>query len=73
MPSAREQELAKLHEQQERERARELVAVRKRLAPVFVNEAGQARLRAITDEEWEAAVQAGEPEQGVSPEVGGAA
>lgn len=62
MPTARERELAELHEQQERERARELAVVRRRLAPVLANVQGFERLRAITDEEWEDAVTAGEPE-----------
>ncbi len=61
MPSAWERELEKMDEVQERHRARMRAQFRQRLRTVLSNEAGFARLRAITDEEWEAAVQAGEP------------
>lgn len=66
--TVRQHELDELHEQQERERARELAVVRKRLAQALANAQGFERLRAITDEEWEEAMTAGE-----QPEVGGGA
>jgi len=61
--SARDRELAELTEQQARAWKRWLAQSRQRISASLSNEAGFARLRAISDEEWEAAVQAGEPEE----------
>lgn len=57
--SARDRELDELHEQAARRRRRMIAESAQRLQAVLTNDAGFARLRAITDEEWEAAVQAG--------------
>lgn len=59
--SARDRELDRIHEELERERRRFSAQVRQRLDEVLSNQAGFARLRAITDEEWEAAELEGEP------------
>jgi len=58
---ASHRELVRLAEVQRRDRARQLQAMQERLAVALSNEVGFNRLRAITDEEWEAAVLAGEP------------
>jgi len=60
--TARQRELAELDEEEAREIAREDRAARQRLSAALRNAAGIERLRAISDEEWEAALlEDGEP------------
>jgi hypothetical protein len=59
--TARQRELDELDKEEAREIAREDRASLQRLSLALRNAAGIERIRAISDEEWEAAVQAGEP------------
>jgi hypothetical protein len=53
-------DLDALHEELDRQRQRFERQVRRRLAQALANDAGYARLRAITDEEWQEAQEEGE-------------
>lgn len=56
MATQRDRELEDLDEQDERERVRLLSQTRQDIAAVIANPEGLARLKSITDEEWEEAV-----------------
>jgi hypothetical protein len=61
--TARDRELDELEEESTREWTRFRRQSLQRISAALSNEAGFARLRAITDEEWEAAELEGEPEE----------
>lgn len=56
MATARERELARLDKEDAKERAKSLRQTRAEVLAVINNPAGLERLKAITDEEWAAAV-----------------
>ena len=61
--TARQREIDRIAEQEAREIAREDRASLQRLSAALRNTAGWERIRAISDEEWQAAVLAGELEE----------
>lgn len=56
MATARERELARLDKEDAKQRAESLRQTRAEVLAVINNPAGLERLKAITDEEWAAAV-----------------
>ncbi len=56
MATARERELARLNKEDAKQRAKSVNQTRTEVLAVINNPAGLERLKAITDEEWAAAV-----------------